>query len=119
MIAQDPIAEREAERFNLCRAVFACRAVHEILECFAGRQSVGLAVAKRRRKVSFEAERYTEFFGIVAIATASEPEHPEARFAMTARANAMHDGHCTMEPQFGSEIGCPGSGDPRKPAIDL
>jgi hypothetical protein len=112
MIAQDPIAKREAERFNLCRAMFACGAVHQILECFAGRQSVGLAVAKRRCEVSFEAERDTEFLGIVAIAPASEPKHPEARFAMTAGANAMHDGALY---HGGNDRG-PGSGV-RDPAI--
>src|SRR4029453_5533492 len=96
MIAQDPMAECEAEFFDFARAVLARGAMDEILQRLARRQSVSLPLAKRRREVPFESERDREFLRIVAVPMSSQPEHAQARFAVTARPNPVHARNCTM-----------------------
>ena len=90
------MAHGEAELFDLARSVLACGPMDEILQRFAGRQSVSSPVAKCGREVSFEPERHRDLLGIVPIAAARDPEHPQPRFAMAAGANPMHAWNLTM-----------------------
>ncbi len=65
MFTQHSMADRKTELFDLARPVFAGRPMHQILQRLAGRQPVSLALAKRRGKLPFEAERDGELLRIV------------------------------------------------------
>jgi hypothetical protein len=93
MQRQQAIAERDAELFDFAGAVLAGRTVDNVLERLAGGEPFGASLAEGGGEVPFEPERHSQFLGIVPIAAAHDPQHSQARFAVTARSDSWHGGN--------------------------
>jgi len=94
---EDAPAQREPEHLDLGARMLARDPVDEGLERLAGNDPVGMAVAERRREVSFEADRDRQVACVVPVAAPDDAEHAQAGFALAAGAESDHGEHCTSE----------------------
>jgi hypothetical protein len=88
--------DRDPEFFDFAGAVLTRRPMDDVLEGLAGDEPVGAAFTEGGGKIPLEPERHRQFLGIVPIAAAHDPQHPQTRFAVAARSDSGHGRECTM-----------------------